>query len=178
MTKSNRHCEVIFTHSGLTLQILESVLCFFNQAGQQFSVSLETLQAIRVTKGWRCLSLTMQVTFTFTFIYFLRHAHCTRHILQVITLIYVMFDLFNATSMGWNEKRLLLGKTSQKKLLFFGFCPNEGGRGRCPNFLAPIHKVHFWSIKGAFSLQNALNLNFKLFIGCIHDQKSRYSAFI
>ena len=59
MTKSNRHCEVIFTHSGLTLQVLESVLCFFNQARQQFSVSLETLQAIRVTKGWRCLSLTM-----------------------------------------------------------------------------------------------------------------------
>ena len=60
MTKSNRHCEVIFTHSGLTLQILECiVLCFFNQAGQQFSVSLKTLQAIRVTKDWRCLSLTM-----------------------------------------------------------------------------------------------------------------------
>ena len=59
MTKSNRHCEVIFTNSGLTLQILECVLCFFNQAGQQFSVSLETLQAIRVTKDWRCLSLTM-----------------------------------------------------------------------------------------------------------------------
>ena len=60
MTKSNRHCEVIFTHSGLTLQILECiVLCFFNLAGQQFSVSLKTLQAISVTKGWRCLSLTM-----------------------------------------------------------------------------------------------------------------------
>ena len=151
MTKSNRHCEVIFTHSGLTLQILESVLCFFNQAGQQFSVSLETLQAIRVTKGWRCLSLTMQVTFTFTFIYFLRHAHCTRHILQVITLIYVMFDLFNATSMGWNEKRLLLGKTSQKKLLFFGFCPNEGGMV-CLNFVAPFHiecrlNRRFWRSK-------------------------------
>ena len=45
----------------------------------------------------------------------------------------------------------------------------EGGRGGpCPNFLSPFYSVHFWSIKGVPFLQNANNLNFKLFFYVVY----------
>ena len=47
-----------------------------------------------------------------------------------------------------------------------------------PNFFFTFSWVHFWSIEGGYFLQNANNLNFKLFFGCIHDPQSKYSAFI
>ena len=47
-----------------------------------------------------------------------------------------------------------------------------------PNFFFTFSFVHFWSIEGGYFLQNANNLNFKLFFGCIHDPQSKYSAFI
>ena len=37
--------------------------------------------------------------------------------------------------------------------------------------------MHFWSTKGVYLLQNANNVNFKLFLGCIHDPQSKDSAF-
>ena len=33
-------------------------------------------------------------------------------------------------------------------------------------------------MKGVYFLQNANNLNFKLFLSCIHDPQRKYSAFI
>jgi len=39
------------------------------------------------------------------------------------------------------------GRSPEKKVLSYGFCPNEGGGGPCPNFLAHIQEVHFWPIK-------------------------------
>ena len=39
------------------------------------------------------------------------------------------------------------GRSPVRKMISFGFCPNEGGGGPCPNFLAHIQEVHFWPIK-------------------------------
>ena len=49
--------------------------------------------------------------------------------------------------------------------------------GPCPNF-CHLFIVHFWSKPGPHFLQNANDLNFKLFLGCIHDPQSKYSTFI
>ena len=62
-------------------------------------------------------------------------------------------------------------------MLSFGHCPNEGGEA-LPKFLVPFQDVHFWSIKGLYFFQNANNLNFKLFLGCIQDPQSKYFASI
>ena len=64
----------------------------------------------------------------------------------------------------------------RKRMHSFGFCPNEGGRA-LHNFWHLLW-VHFCSIKGVYFLQNANNLNFKLFLGCIHEPQSKYSGFI
>ena len=55
----------------------------------------------------------------------------------------------------------------------FGFCSNEGGERALPNSFVTFSKVHFWSKKGVYFLQNANNLNFQLFLGCIHDHQIR-----
>ena len=53
------------------------------------------------------------------------------------------------------------------------------GAGEGPaQFLSQFEEVHFWSIKGVYFLQNANNLNFKLFLGTIYDPHSKYSAVI
>ena len=55
-----------------------------------------------------------------------------------------------------------LAKVSRKKAaILLDFVQMRGG-GPCPNFLSPFHGW-FWSIKGVGFLQNASNLNFKLF---------------
>ena len=56
----------------------------------------------------------------------------------------------------------LLGTFSRKNCFSFGFCLNEGG-GPCQIFVT-FSKVHFCSITAVYFLQNANNLNFKLFI--------------
>ena len=48
---------------------------------------------------------------------------------------------------------------------FFRALPKwEGGPAQ---IFAYLQDLHFWSMKGASIFQNANNLNFKLFLGCI-----------
>ena len=54
-----------------------------------------------------------------------------------------------------------LGRFHEKKLLFFWILSKWGGG--CQKFFVTFSEVHFWSIKGVHFLQNANNLNFKLF---------------
>ena len=54
------------------------------------------------------------------------------------------------------------GQSPEKSSCSFGFCPNEGGEGPAQIF-GTFSEVHYWSIKGVHFLQNANNLNFKLF---------------
>ena len=71
-----------------------------------------------------------------------------------------------------------LGKVSRKNVavLLDFFQMREWGRALTKLFVT-FSWVHFWSIKGVYLLQNANKLNFKLFLGCIHDPQSKYSAF-
>ena len=52
----------------------------------------------------------------------------------------------------------------KKSCCSFGLCPNEGAGRALPKFFVTFSSVHFWSIKGVYFLQNANNLNFKLFL--------------
>ena len=49
----------------------------------------------------------------------------------------------------------------RKKTFSFRHCPNDGGGVYpCPNFLALLLEVHFWSIKRVYFFKNANVLNF------------------
>ena len=64
---------------------------------------------------------------------------------------------------------------TKKVAILLDFVQMRGGHAQ---FFVTFSEVHFWSIKGVFFPPNANNLNFKLFLGCIHDPQSKYSAFI
>ena len=65
----------------------------------------------------------------------------------------------------------------RKNCCSFAFCPNEGGEGPA-QFFGTFSWVPFWSIQGVYFLQNTNNFKIRLFLGCIHDPQSKYSAFI
>ena len=70
------------------------------------------------------------------------------------------------------------GRRPEKMMLFFWILSKSGGGRALPNFFDTFSQVHFWSITGVYFLQNANDLNFELFFGCVHDPQSKYSAFI
>ena len=62
---------------------------------------------------------------------------------------------------GWSGWSGGLGEGFTKKSsCSFGFFPNEGGGGPCPNFLSHFEEVHFWSLKGSISSKMSLILYF------------------
>ena len=72
----------------------------------------------------------------------------------------------------------VLGKASRKEVaVLLDFVQMRGGWA-LPNFFVHFSQMHFWSIKGVYFLQNTNNLNFKLFLGCIHDPQRKYAALI
>ena len=76
-----------------------------------------------------------------------------------------------------NKEVLLRGWFHEKKVtVLLDFVHMREG-GPCPNF-CHLFIIHFWSKPGPHFLQNANDLNFKLFLGCIHAPQSKYSAFI
>ena len=85
---------------------------------------------------------------------------CLARSQEILLLCFLVFYIFHsAHPTGWAKS--IWEDIPKKSSCSFGFCPNEGeGGGSCPIFLSPFDK---WLIKGVYFLQNANNLNFKLF---------------
>ena len=71
---------------------------------------------------------------------------------------------FSWIPLGAKTAKLMFGPVREgvngKKTFSFGHCPNDGGVYPCPNFLALLLEVHFWSIKRVYFFKNANVLNF------------------
>ena len=66
----------------------------------------------------------------------------------------------------------------EKIMLSFGFCLNEWwGEGPAQVF-GTFSRGAILVNEGVYISLNANNLNFKLFLGCIHYRQSKYYAFI
>ena len=87
------------------------------------------------------------------------------------------FYLLN--SMIYDLKRSLdLREGFTKKVaVLFNFVQMKGGEGPAQIFCHFFISAFLVNKRSLF-LQNANNLNFKLFLGRIHDPQSKYSAFI
>ena len=82
--------------------------------------------------------------------------------LQTLNWTHWMITALNPCNAIFSELIVsLFGKVSRGKLLFF-FVQMRGGRA-LPKFFVTFSEMYFWSIKGVYFLQNANNLNFKLF---------------
>ena len=78
-----------------------------------------------------------------------------------------------------NQESFILREDVPKKAaVLLDFVQIKGGGRACPTFFNTFSYVHFWSIKGVYFLQNANNLNLKLFLlGCIYSILSSILTF-
>ena len=91
---------------------------------------------------------------------------------------YVSLQVYHCFSTFCQQHCTFLGTISRgKTAILLDFVQMRGGRA-LPIFLDTFSQVLFWPIKGVYFLKNANNLNFKVFLGCIHDPQSKNFAFI